>query len=265
MNGPTLIFDYDSTFSRLEGLDELAAMRFMGDPDFSDKMTHFREITDLGMNGGNDFANSLQCRLDALGKIHRVYVDQTAQYMSLHHNISPSMLVYRDLIARHAQHIFIISGGFHELIDPVAEFFGINPKTNVFANRFKLDEQKRFVVTIDRENLLAHNNGKVKKAQELRDAGRFTSPVIAIGDGMTDFQLLEAGIADFFMAYTETKRRPSVIERIQNRPDCFEAENFEDVAEFVNWELVPFAPEGQPIPSLEISYPLVGTPMQQRK
>lgn len=254
----TLILDFDSTMIKKEALDVLAEISLIGHPQRYSKIARIKRITSEGMNGDRTFEESLQLRLAELN-LHRVYVDQTAQSLSLPCNISESFWTHRKMIAKNAEKIFIISGGFRPFIEPVAALFGIDP-SHVFANRFWFDAKGKYM-GIDWENPLAQDRGKVKIARYLKDSGFLTSPVIAIGDGMTDWQLYEEGVADYLAVFTETARRLPVLEKVQNTTNCFEAKSFHDVASFLEWQ-PPCTTEGQRIFSEEMAY---ATPMQQRK
>jgi D-3-phosphoglycerate dehydrogenase len=61
-----LVFDFDSTLVRSEGLDELFARSLEGSPDRERRVTEFRAITDRGMSGELAFAESLALRLALL-------------------------------------------------------------------------------------------------------------------------------------------------------------------------------------------------------
>lgn len=53
------------------------------------------------------------------------------------------------------------------------------------------------------ENPLSQEGGKVKLLKQLKLKGK----VIAIGDGYTDYQMRESGMADLFFAFTENIAR----------------------------------------------------------
>lgn len=226
----TLLIDFDSTLSRREGFDILAEMSLMTLPQDEKKriLQDIQDITHNGMNGTTPFDKSLRSRLDAI-QLHPVYVEQTAQYLSLPFNISPSFLAYRDQIAQNADDIFIISGGFREIILPVATFFGIHSK-HVFANEFTFDDEGKY--GIDWENPLSQEGGKVTVATQLKEAGLLKPTVIAVGDGGTDCQIRDAGVADLFFAFTESAVREHVIPRAD-----LVASSFQDVALHIGWGL----------------------------
>ena len=255
----TLLIDFDKTFTTMEMLELLAEISLMGslNLDRQKQIERIKRITEKGMNGQMLYGASLRRRFSGL-QIKPNDLILTLQYLERH--ISPSFEVYREEIKKHADDIYIFSGGFREIIEPIVERFGIDP-SHVYANNFLFDEEGN-ITGVNWRNRLAHEGGKARLGRELKESGIITSPIIAVGDGGTDLQLRENGIADYFFAFTETTRRLSVLERMQNTTNCFEATSFQTVADFLGWP-PPQTPEGQKLPSLETSYPQ--TPMQWRK
>ena len=64
---PYLVFDFDSTFTQVEGLDELADIALQGHPDQAAVVAQIRALTDRGMAGEIGFQESLAKRLALLG------------------------------------------------------------------------------------------------------------------------------------------------------------------------------------------------------
>ncbi len=104
-----------------------------------------------------------------------------------------------------ADRIVILSGGFREVIAPVAAELGVAPG-RVLANDFIYDAESR-VTGVEPSPLLADRG----KALAL-DALNLTGPVVMVGDGWTDAEVKLAGRADRFYAFTEIVRRPRVVE-----------------------------------------------------
>ena len=48
---PYLVFDFDSTFTQVEGLDELADIALQGHPDQARVVGQIKALTDQGMAG----------------------------------------------------------------------------------------------------------------------------------------------------------------------------------------------------------------------
>ena len=62
----TIIIDFDSTFTKVEGLDELAKIALRGNKDRDNIVAKIEEITEKGMAGHIKFAQSLQERVDVI-------------------------------------------------------------------------------------------------------------------------------------------------------------------------------------------------------
>ena len=68
---PYLVFDFDSTFTQVEGLDELADIALAGRSDAAERVAQIRALTDQGMAGEIGFQESLARRLALLGANER--------------------------------------------------------------------------------------------------------------------------------------------------------------------------------------------------
>ena len=68
---PYLVFDFDSTFTQVEGLDELADIALAGQPDRAARVAQIKALTDRGMAGEIGFQESLSQRLALLGANRR--------------------------------------------------------------------------------------------------------------------------------------------------------------------------------------------------
>jgi D-3-phosphoglycerate dehydrogenase / 2-oxoglutarate reductase len=201
---PTLIFDFDSTLIRSEGLDRLFDRSLDGTPDRERRLREFEAITDLGMAGGLPFHLSLERRL-ALLRADRRLVLEVAEELA--RDLSPSVARNAPFFQEGGHPIFIISGGFVELIEPAARILGI-PLDRIGANRFRFDAMGR-LLGMDPDTLLARGG----KAAALAGWELTTREVWVVGDGATDLELRELGLAHRFVAFTENRRREPVVSR----------------------------------------------------
>jgi D-3-phosphoglycerate dehydrogenase len=198
-----IIIDFDSTFVETEVMDELAALSLRNCPNRDEIVNSVQEITRLGMDGKITFDKSLEQRIALLSTDREEIEELTRNTAS---RITKSILRNRDFFLANSKNIYIISGGFKDVIVPVVRDFGIRPE-NVFANTFVFNELGN-VIGVDTENFLAQEKGKVKQVKALNLSGS----VYIIGDGFTDYQIKEAGLADKFVAFTENIDRPKVTE-----------------------------------------------------
>lgn len=196
------IIDFDSTFVRVEALDLLSKITLKDNPRQEEIAREIETITRLGMEGSIGFRESLTRRLN----LFQPNNDHITRLISeLHKQITPSIARNIDFFMKHAKQIYIISGGFKEYIYPVIETFGLDVK-NVLANEFRFDKNGT-IVGFDSKNPLSQDEGKVEAVKKLGLKGR----VIVIGDGITDYQIKERGVADVFYYFAENVRRGGVM------------------------------------------------------
>jgi D-3-phosphoglycerate dehydrogenase / 2-oxoglutarate reductase len=195
------IIDFDSTFTKVEGLDELANIALKGQPNRKEVVEQIRNITEQGMNGEIGFSEALSRRI-ALLKANRNHLDELVDF--LHTKVSDSFTRNEKFLTDYADNILIVSGGFKEFIVPIVMTLGLKPE-NVYANTFVYDDEGN-ITGVDESNVLAHSKGKVKLLQQLNLEG----DVYAIGDGYTDFELRSSGLATQFFAFTENVEREKV-------------------------------------------------------
>ncbi|MBC7446861.1 MAG: phosphoglycerate dehydrogenase [Hymenobacteraceae bacterium] len=200
---PTLVIDFDSTFCRLEALDELAALALADQPDGAARLTEIRHLTELAMAGELSFGDALRRRVALLGA-HRRHIAPLVAHLQA--NVSESIRRNKTFFIRYADRVRIVSSGFREIIEPVVAEFGIPPE-NVFANTFTYDAAGA-ITGFDAANPLANDQGKITLLRTLDLPG----DVYVLGDGWTDYEIRQAGLADRFYAYTENVERPRVVE-----------------------------------------------------
>lgn len=198
---PYIIIDFDSTFTKVEGLDELAAIALKGHPERDQIVQKISDLTNKGMNGEMSFADGLRQRI-ALLKASRSHIEELVSFLRT--KVSDSFQRNTQFLTENAEQIFIVSSGFKEFIVPVATELGILAD-HVYANEFVFDEEGN-IVGIDEENVLSMDGGKIKILSALNLSG----DVYAIGDGYTDYELKASGLANRFYAFTENVERPKV-------------------------------------------------------
>ncbi|GAA4494573.1 hypothetical protein GCM10023172_04940 [Hymenobacter ginsengisoli] len=199
---PYLVFDFDSTFTQVEGLDELADIALAGQPDRAERVGQIKALTDRGMAGEIGFQESLAQRLALLGANRRHLAPLVAHLQT---KVSASIRRNAEFFRRFADRIYVVSSGFREFIEPVVAEFGIGP-SHVLANTFTFDAEGN-ITGCDPANVLSRDGGKIRQLVLLDLDG----PVYVLGDGYTDYQIREAGLAHRFYAYTENVSRPSVV------------------------------------------------------
>ncbi|MCG8477062.1 MAG: phosphoglycerate dehydrogenase [Cytophagales bacterium] len=195
-----IILDFDSTFVKSESLDYLADYIGKKRDDQSLK-EQVAALTAQGMEGNLSMEQSLQKRLKIL--------NATASELNgliefLKTDISDSVVKHKEFIRKHAGQIYIVSSGFKEFIVPIVSEYGI-AEDHVYANSFTFDF-KGNIIGLDGSNPLSKDAGKIKVAEQLKLEGE----IFVVGDGFTDYEIRQAGQADYFFAYTENVYRPNI-------------------------------------------------------
>jgi len=193
-----IIIDYDSTFIKVESLDELSKISNGYDETINNKIS---EITNLGMEGKISFSDSLRKRLELI-ECNKEDIVKTVEI--LEKKVSDSFKNNVSFLKNNAENILIVSSGFHELIEPVVIQYGIK-KENIFANKFLYDKNK--VIGYDKKNPLSKSQGKVNILKELKLKGE----IHVIGDGYTDYEIKKEGLANYFYLFIENIKRESVV------------------------------------------------------
>ncbi len=200
MKFASVIFDFDSTMVDCETLDLLSEVALAGRSDREEIVAKVKRITELGMEGAIPFGESLARRM-ALISPSRESVARIAREMI--HHITPSFLAHRAYLQTNRERIHIISGGFEEIIAPVAETLGLDP-AHTFANAFVYE---RGIATGIAKRPTAQEGGKIVAIT----SASLPSPRVIIGDGWTDYEIKKQGAADTFVAYTEHVYRDKVV------------------------------------------------------
>jgi D-3-phosphoglycerate dehydrogenase len=196
----SFVFDFDSTIVAVETLDTLIKQNLNDEED----RRRIDEITLRAMNGELDFSASLASRLRLSRARTEHFARMAGQIGDL---LTPGMDDVLSFLARRGQKLFIVSGGFAEIVRPIAELFGI-PDEDCFANEYVADD-KGCVVGV-KDGPLAHEGGKSAVVHALREQNRLPGAVVMLGDGMSDYQVYADGLADLFIGCGFNVARPNV-------------------------------------------------------
>ena len=207
------IIDFDSTFTQVEALDELARISLKAHPDKEEVFKQIEDLTNAAMEGKMSFRESLTRRV-ALLHANRDHLKQLVT--RLKKKVSSSFLRNKTFFKNHANDVLIVSGGFKEFITPVVTAYHI-PKENIYANTFVFDENG-VITGYDSDNPLSDEGGKVRLLKTLDLKG----DIYGIGDGHSDFQLKEFGMIKKFYAFTENIERKTVAEKADHVTPSFD-------------------------------------------
>jgi D-3-phosphoglycerate dehydrogenase len=207
------IIDFDSTFTQVEALDEMARISLKKHPEREEIFKQIEDYTNLAMEGKLSFSESLAARVALLNANQ----DHLKQLITrLKKKVSQSFSRNEAFFKKHADEVLIVSGGFKEFIIPVVSQYHIK-KENIYANTFITNKEGQ-IVDYDHDNPLSSEGGKVKLLKELNLQGT----VYGIGDGYSDFQLRESGMIKKFFAFTENISRESIVSRADHVTPSFD-------------------------------------------
>ena len=120
-----LVMDVDGTLIQQEGIDLLAQEAGVGQK--------VAEITAQAMNGELDFKASLQARVALLKGLEASIFPKIVEQM----DVTPGAKTLITELHQRGYKVGLVSGGFHEVIDPIARSLGIDL---VRANRLQASD-----------------------------------------------------------------------------------------------------------------------------
>ncbi|MEM6262928.1 MAG: phosphoglycerate dehydrogenase [Bacteroidota bacterium] len=208
-----VVIDFDSTFMKVEALEELADIVLEGSEEKASVLQEIKDITDLGVDGKIGFNESLTRRL---GKLQATRKDLDKLIERLKGQVSTSFTRNKAFFDKYKGQVYIISNGFKDFIDPVVAEYSI-PAEFVFANTFTFDDAGN-ITGFDGDNLLAHSKGKSRTLKSLDLPGE----IYVIGDAYTDYEMKEAGIAHKFFAFTENVLREHILDKADHITPSFD-------------------------------------------
>ena len=190
-----LVMDVDGTLVRQEGIDLLAQEAGVGEK--------VAEITAQAMNGELDFATSLEARVALLKGLETSIFPKILEQMEV--TLGAESLITE--LHQRGYKVGLVSGGFHEVIDPIARSLGIDL---VRANRFEASDGRLTGKVLG--EILTPERKKESLLTWAKENHVPRSQTIAMGDGANDLPMIEtAGIGIAFMA------KPIVAERAPYR------------------------------------------------
>lgn len=166
-------FDVDSTLIQVEGIDELAGS--------VKKHEEVSAITKQAMEGHASFFSTLQSRLDIIRPSRQLIEEFSRAPLPL---TPGAVQLVATLHARGAQ-VFLISGGFRQMVEPVATALSV-PLDNVYANNLRFEPDGAYK-DFDPQSYTACDGGKRLAINHIRSLLATPDAVIVmVGDGATD-------------------------------------------------------------------------------
>ncbi|KAG8090093.1 hypothetical protein GUJ93_ZPchr0011g27269 [Zizania palustris] len=174
-NADAVCFDVDSTVCLDEGIDELA--------DFCGAGRAVAEWTAKAMTGTVPFEEALAARLSlikpSLSQVEDCLVKRPPR-------ISPGISDLINKLRDNNTDVFLVSGGFRQMIKPVAFELGIPPE-NIIANQLLFGASGEYA-GFDPTEPTSRSGGKALAVQQIRQDNGYKT-LIMIGDGATDLEV----------------------------------------------------------------------------
>ncbi|KAK4749614.1 hypothetical protein SAY87_027063 [Trapa incisa] len=189
-------FDVDSTVCIDEGIDELA--------DFCGAGKAVAEWTARAMGGSVPFEEALAARLSLFSPT----LSQVQDFLEKKPpRISPGIDELITKLKANETDVYLISGGFRQMINPVAATLRI-PRENIFANQLLFGRSGEFL-GFDTNEPTSRSGGKATAVKEIQKE-RGYKKLVMIGDGATDLEARRLGGAAVFICYAGVQLRDGV-------------------------------------------------------
>lgn len=187
-----LVMDVDSTLIDEEVIDELGEAAGVGE--------RISAVTARAMNGELDFAQALDARVALLKGLPTSIFDDV--YRRLHFTNGALRLI--DELHAHGWKVGVVSGGFHEIVDRLAEAAGLDYR---IANRLEVDGST-CTLTGRVDGPIVTKDVKLRAMRRWAAAdGVDATQTIAVGDGANDLPMIgEAALGIAFCAKPAVRR-----------------------------------------------------------
>lgn len=189
-----VFFDVDSTLVTIEGIDELALLKGVGNP--------VREMTERCMSFDGMNPDIYQKRLELIKPnfsdikaLSKIYLD----------NLVPDVSRCIHMLNQLGKEIYLISGGIRQALEPLSKFLGI-PKSHLFAVDIYFNNHQDYA-GFDNKNHLVLPDGKAFIISQLVNKHDNT---LFIGDGLSD--LVVKPLVNQFIGVTFNTIRTKVME-----------------------------------------------------
>ena len=190
-----VVLDVDSTLIENEVIELLA--------DVAGTLPQVAEITLSAMNGELDFEQSLRSRVATLKGLPESVFDEVAPRIVVTDGV-PQMVA---TVQAAGGRVAVVSGGFHEVLDPVAEELGLD---HWRANRLEIVDG---VLTGGLVGPIIDAKAKADTLREWADDfGIPLSQTVAVGDGANDLEMMAiTGLAVGFDAKAPVRDEAHVL------------------------------------------------------
>jgi len=199
-------FDVDSTVINVEGIDELAAYLGCGEA--------VAEMTAKAMGGSTPFHEALAMRLGVMQPSLQKLNEMMAKH-PMEEVLTPGVVDLITALQQKQKRVYLVSGGFRQMINPVADVVGI-PHTDIYANNILFEADGAYA-GFDEKEPTSRAGGKAKVVADLKAEHGYKT-VIMVGDGATDMEARDIpGGADAFIGFGGIQVR----EKVRDGADWF--------------------------------------------
>jgi phosphoserine phosphatase len=190
-----VLLDVDSTLIENEVIELLA--------DAAGSLEQVAEITSRAMNGEIDFEESLRARAATLAGLSESVFADVRELVTVTTGVPEMVAGLHDA----GSVVGVVSGGFHEILDPLAEALGLDYWR---ANRLEVVDG---VLTGGLVGPIIDGAAKASTLIEwAQDAGVALSQTVAVGDGANDLQMMAiTGLAVGFDAKAPVRDEADVL------------------------------------------------------
>ena len=191
------MLDVDSTLSRIEGIDWLAALR-------GSVVSHqVADLTDRAMRGETPLQAVYAARLEAIRPTRAEVSNLGREYVRTIVRGAHSSV---DALRAAGVRVVIVSGGLRNAVLPLARLLGV-ADTDVHAVEISFTDSGEYA-GFDMASPLTRTGGKPVLVRRLD----LRAPILAVGDGITDAEIRTATLpaADAFAAFTGVTARAAV-------------------------------------------------------
>lgn len=185
------MFDCDSTLTKIEGIDELAALKNIKD--------EVSRITNDAMEGRLNFQSALEMRLSIIRPSHAELLWLGQKYID---EVVDGAAELINKLRQSGKGVYILSGGFLDSVRLFAEFLGIESKY-VFANEILFEADGNYS-GFNGESALARSQGKAEIVRTIKGSK------VMIGDGVSDLETRND--VDLFIGYCGVQKRKIIEE-----------------------------------------------------
>lgn len=174
-NSQAFCFDVDSTVITEEGIDSLAEFKGVGEK--------VAELTKNAMGGSVLFQDALKERL----AIIQPSKSDVESYLDKHpFQLTEGIEELINLLHSKGKMVYLVSGGFRQMIEPVASRLKI-PHHRIYANNLLFDPSNGAFTGFDINEPTSRDGGKPAVIKMLQNAHGYQD-VVMVGDGVTDMQ-----------------------------------------------------------------------------